>query len=1102
MKRSQPLQRLVQLREILFPVKGRRGVDSGGDGGQVVHLGVGDVATALDRGAPASVIDQMTPHLNGHQLKEGFARRGVNRATVEQAHERLVHELCRLQRVLVAFAAHDATSGPPKLLIAGIKEPVQDLLVAARPLLQQSREFLFCPRHGVDLNGNVRPVWYTISPSESIVGVDTTRRAEWVRDVFLAALDQPSPAREAYVRQMCADDVDAAREVLELLELHEQITEVDADSEGGTDDLLGTRLGPYEVVRLLGAGGMGKVYLARRADSTFQREVAIKLVDGTKATAPDVLPRFERERSILASLRHPNIAMLFDAGLTSAGRMYFIMEYVDGLRLTDHCEHHRLGLRPRIELFLRVCGGVSYAHRNLIIHRDLKPANILVDAEGQPKILDFGIAKVVSRAQVDLHPTEPWLKRATPAYASPEHLSGGPAHTAMDVYALGVVLYQLLTGSLPQRATGDETRTGADAVASQALARHATSKGLPIAPQELAGDLDAILSEALAAVPSRRYESVDALADDLRAWAAIRPVQARNGGAWYRAQKFARRNAVASAAATIALLSLIAAVAVFAQLWLVTGAERDRVERQFSAARVLAQSMLDIDERLSGINGSTAVRRVLVDTLASYLAAAQIGADRQLLLDTAGAYKKLGDIEGNPNGPNLGSPTRALTHYDNAMRILTNLSGRADDDELHAILAETRASRADVYTAQAQFDRAEAEYGEALTMATQLVQRYPTEWRYQELLAGIYRPLGDIRLARGDVAGALVEYERAQVIDESTASTSPDRQRANRLAALTRIRIGDANLAAGNLSAAHAHYDAATRILLELADDSRRRRDLLRDAALGFARLGSTVSALRTKGENGGMELQRAVDMLRELVATDPSDERARRDLMVTLTQYSDALAVIDPGKARAALSEARQMARRFSAQAPGDVERTRELSAIEQRLAKGAESGSVALQLYTAGGAIQPGGEPVRLGTAIRAQATAPAGWTRYLLVFGAEGPAEIFDEGTMQSAKWTVPVRGPVPAQTVLLVASPRALSPDERRRLTDSVESVVGPRIIDFDSHVVWADRSDRIESTASARGVRDTRWVQDVRARIAAIGSIRFTGRTFPVALPPS
>lgn len=392
--------------------------------------------------------------------------------------------------------------------------------------------------------------------------------------------------------------------------------------------------GPYRLVRLLGSGGMGAVYLAERTDGEVQQQVAVKLLraDGHR---PVWRERFLRERQLLASLNHPSIVHLIDAGHTGDGRPYLVMEHVEGVPIDVYAAG--IGVDDRLKLFLRVCEGVSHAHRRLIIHRDLKPSNILVDASGQPKLLDFGIAKLLDETGDATQTIERLL---TPNYASPEQLGGAAQTTATDVYSLGAVLYQLLTGVAPRESTPGTPKAG-------------------IAPPsrvnpEVPRDLDFIVRKALRAEPEERYVSVDEFANDIRAALDWRPVQARSGDVWYRTRRFLRRYWVPVAAAMLVMASLSAGL-------YVANRERAIAERRFAEVRQLANKLFDIDVQVAQLPGASKTRQLIVDTALEYLQrlTAEVRMDPGLALEVGTAYMRVARVQGVNIATNLGQTDQA-----------------------------------------------------------------------------------------------------------------------------------------------------------------------------------------------------------------------------------------------------------------------------------------------------------------------------------------------------------------------------------------------------------------------------------------------------------
>lgn len=415
-----------------------------------------------------------------------------------------------------------------------------------------------------------------------------------VKMLFAQALEQPTDGRDAWLVKTCAGDDALLTELRSLLTARAE-TDAGFLSGGGArlaaplladqteeeaEPRAGDSIGPYRLLRLLGQGGMGRVFLVERADGQFQQQAALKLIRTEFATR-ESRERFLRERDILARLTHPNIAQLHDGGVATDGSPYFTLEYIAGEPVTRWCDEHCLDIRARLWLMLKVCDAVQYAHRNLVVHRDLKPSNILVTADGEPKLLDFGIAKPLDLGdQPGLTGTQ--SRPMTREYAAPEQVLGEPITTATDVYALGVLLYELLCGHLPYaRAVRGETswpkaiveespeslgralnrNTGKDQSAADATAQ-ARGTQLPALRRSLSGDLDRIVRRALEKAPEARYASVTALAADLRAWLEGRALP--GGSRRYRLWKFIRRNRMAVGFSSLLLGVVIASLIMIA----------------------------------------------------------------------------------------------------------------------------------------------------------------------------------------------------------------------------------------------------------------------------------------------------------------------------------------------------------------------------------------------------------------------------------------------------------------------------------------------------------------------------------------------------------
>lgn len=434
----------------------------------------------------------------------------------------------------------------------------------------------------------------------------TGRLALWTRvDRLLEqALDRPAGERAAHVVRATAGEPGVRREVLALLEadaaterfLERSALPLRMSGDGGPD-LSGSRLGPYRLLRRLGQGGMSTVYLAEREEG-FRRRVAIKVLQGVFPLR-ELRRRLHTERQILASLEHPHIARLYDGGNTRDGQPYLVMEYVRGEPLDAYWERRDLSLEAKLRLFVDICHAVEHAHRNLLVHRDLKPANILVTTEGEPKLLDFGIAKLLDVDRFDGltgTATRTGLRPMTPAFASPEQVRGGPITTASDVYSLGVLLFHLLTGESPYRPGEDHPHALEAAVLEQTPPRPSDRTGGALA-RRLRGDLDTIVLKALRKEPGRRYGSARELAEDVERFLSHRPVLARPETLGYRAVKFVRRNTWGTLA-TLTLVLLIVGFAVVTALQSARLArERDDAQAERNRVRQTSDFLLDLLSR-------------------------------------------------------------------------------------------------------------------------------------------------------------------------------------------------------------------------------------------------------------------------------------------------------------------------------------------------------------------------------------------------------------------------------------------------------------------------------------------------------------------------
>ncbi|MEP7362140.1 MAG: serine/threonine-protein kinase [Acidobacteriota bacterium] len=481
---------------------------------------------------------------------------------------------------------------------------------------------------------------------------------ERVQELFHEVADLAALERDQYFERNQVD-AETRRQVEELVAFDSQEShplERDIGLAAATAltmfDAGGVRCGAFRLKSVLGRGGMGVVYLAEREDGEVKQLAAVKLL------RPGLREKqrggFLLERQILAELNHPHIARLLDAGHVADGQPYLAMEYVQGLPVDEFTAG--MSVREKVSLFLKVCSAVAYLHRNLVVHRDLKPGNILVTAEGEPKLLDFGIARMLDLTQ-DSTLTE--TRMLTPGYASPEQLLGERAGTQSDIYSLGAVLHQLLAGIPPRGAGGETPGSISSALRKEPIPRPS------LQTPSLKGDLEAILMKAMRPEPQARYGTVEQMADDLQAYLSFLPVQARQGDLLYHAGKFARRYWVPVLAAALAMGGL--SIGLFL-------ANRERViaQRRFEDLRQLSNKLFDIDAQVRHLPGGAKTRQLIVDTSLEYLRrlAGDGQMDPALALDVGTAYMRVGRVQGVPISANLGQADKAEQSLQAADRLI------------------------------------------------------------------------------------------------------------------------------------------------------------------------------------------------------------------------------------------------------------------------------------------------------------------------------------------------------------------------------------------------------------------------------------------------
>ncbi|WP_375203591.1 serine/threonine protein kinase [Hyphococcus sp.] len=676
--------------------------------------------------------------------------------------------------------------------------------------------------------------------------------------LFEDALDQPSDQREQWIMDQTAADPALRKRVMSLLWADETdgslVTGGALDWFSEAEDAPPEQVGQYRIIRLLGRGGMGAVWLGERVTGDFDHRVAIKVVRGI-ARSEKLAERLRYERQTLAALQHPNIAQLFDGGETERGEPYFIMEYVDGAPLGEAIEKTP-DKAERLRIFRDICHAVEYAHQQLIVHRDLSPQNILLTDDGRVKLIDFGISRSFGDSGAGPQMT------MTRGFAAPERLKGEPATTLSDIYSLGLIFKDML-GAKPS--IDDE-------------------------------DLAAIAAKASAEAPEERYQSASALIADLDRYAAGRAVEARGTRGLYVVGKFIRRRRFAVGASALAIIGVVGALFVTSALYARAESERREADARFQEVRELANFMLfDLYDQLEAIPGTTKALSGIADKSRLYLDALKDNkrASKDLRLETALGYKRLGDVTGNPIGANLGRREEAGEHLTTAITSLEAMHAAAPDDaDIARALAETCFSMAvyqfiaidDNEAARDYAARAEALYAGVIASGkgTQKDERARIE-----ALSQSGKPL----VWMGEGAEAIEVIARARDAAEKFYTDYPEDASAKSLAASTNVALAETMM---------RHYD-----MVEGGDY---------ESAIEY--------------------MDRAIALYRELDAADPDDMTARRNLIGaffkrSLIDYSledDEAALVD-------LVEAEKLVDEFLAQDPDDlgIKRIR-TSVIEQK--------------------------------------------------------------------------------------------------------------------------------------------------------------------------
>jgi eukaryotic-like serine/threonine-protein kinase len=690
--------------------------------------------------------------------------------------------------------------------------------------------------------------------------MNKTDRWRTIEDLFYRALEVPESERASFIESNSDGDSEIVREVQSLIDsdtaaatgsfaaaaVKKALVSFHAAENAATAP--GRRVGRYRLIEEIGRGGMGTVYLATRDDDTYLKNVAIKLVRRGMDT-DFILARFRRERQILASLEHPNIARLLDGGATDDGLPYLVMEYVKGVSIAEYAEKNDLSVEQRLRLFLPICDAVEYAHRNFIVHRDLKPGNILVDEKGTPKLLDFGISKLLVFDGTNTTATITHdVRMLTPDYASPEQIRGEAITSSMDVYSLGAVLFELLTGAKPHRIDKPTQQAVEHAICEveiQKPSEAAREAGRQVIARKLQGDLDNILLLAMRKEARRRYASVHDFGADIRRYLNFLPVSARPDSPVYRSKKFLRRNWGPLAAVGAVFLVLLIGV-------LLAQREARIARTHFDQVRRLANTFVTgVHDEIRNLPGSTRARQMIVKTGLEYLEtlAASSQGDIDLQREVGAGYMRIGDVQGSVLEANLGDTNGALASYTKALKLLENVARErpgALDVQNDILIIHRRIG--EIYGYTKSTEAALRSYANARAVGETLLARAPDDERLRRSVADLYQAQGRTLRFAEDISGALVASDRAVELYRSLAERSPD-----------------------DLSLRQDEADALT------------------NSGMALARLARRDEAISN--------FQEAVHNFELLVARQPQNTKWRRGLMLAYSHVGDILC--EPGVAK-----------------------------------------------------------------------------------------------------------------------------------------------------------------------------------------------------------
>ena len=788
-------------------------------------------------------------------------------------------------------------------------------------------------------------------------------RWQQVKQLLDHAIAFNASDRGSFLDRACHGDSELRGEVESLLFSHdragsgflrEPVLNLSANTAAAAAPARERRIGAYQLAEEIGRGGMGEVYRAVRVDGQYNKEVAIKFVRGGFESS-SLMERFRNERQILASLDHPNIGRLLDGGATPDGIPYLVMELIEGISIDRYCDDHDLSITERLQLFRQVCEAVQYAHQRMVIHRDIKPSNILVTKDSVPKLLDFGIAKLLDPSATA---GTTLARPMTPEYASPEQIRGELVTTGTDVYSLGVVLYQLLTGYSPYQGDTSTPHGLARAICEEDPRRPSTvvfrreeSREAPSTSgrisntrkdsaaklhRRLRGDLDNIVLMALRKDAAQRYASVERLSEDIRRHLDHIPVLARKDTLVYRSAKFVRRHKLGVAIACLAFVLVVTGMVVIVRAERRARAEQALAERRFNDVRKLADSLIfEIHDSIRTLPGATAARQLIVQRAQQYLdsLATDAKSDSGLLRELAAAYARLASVQGEVTNANLGNSKEALKNYRRAVELLeAAVAASPGDRDSRRELAETYL---ELYRSTESGSEARSLLEKATAILEPLSTSYPADPNIQHALAKTHEMWGSFFGATGQLKESQANYEKSLALCSRLAESEPGNHVYQRELAYAHKHLGGTFIMQKQLQPALEHYRAGLAIdeaqLEANPQDASRRYDI----TFTYSDIGYIL------GEQGDVDgalnhYRKALAIRKALADADPKDTRARRGMANTYTYIGGLLRTIGQSQESiAAHREALSIRESLSHNDPSNGDKRLDVAKAEENVAE-----------------------------------------------------------------------------------------------------------------------------------------------------------------------